>query len=255
MQKYKLGKLPARHDPRVPSIHRLLRGMKLPAPNLDAKWQAKIGDYGMLGNDIAGDCAVASLFHQDQTWTACTGGECEPKTSDALGFYSLLTGWNPATGANDTGLNLNDLFQYLMTTGYRITHGSQLKKLDGYASIDIADLHTMRGCIWQFGGVALGVALPTDAEDAFDAGQPWANTGAPVEGGHAIYGVGCDDQYLYAVTWGKVQKITWNWWRTYGDEAFALVSLDWLKSDRTPSGLDLAQLEGELGELQQRLAA
>jgi len=51
------------------------------------------------------------------------------------------------------------------------------------------------------------------------------------------------------VTWGALQRMTWGFWSAYCDEAYALLSNDFLTADRTPAGVDLATLESDLADL------
>ncbi len=95
--------------------------------------------------------------------------------------------------------------------GYQLTGGTQV------ANSSIKQVIATRGVAY------LGVALPSVAEDQFDNGQPWSVVpGATIAGGHCIVGVGYDPQYLTVVTWGKTQKVTWDWWATYGFECWSL---------------------------------
>ena len=58
--------------------------------------------------------------------------------------------------------------------------------------------------------------------------------------------VGYDANYITCITWGVLHKMTWAWFHYYCDEAYALVSNDWIKSTGlTPTGLTLAALEAD----------
>lgn len=253
MSKYCLGKLPARHDPRVPTLHSLLGGVLLPPAPAACHWNSAVKTYGMLANDQMGDCVVAAGFHQLQTWSANNGAEIVPDEPTAVMVYSELSGYDPVTHAHDTGLEIHTFLQDWVTTGFPVKQGGGNLRLGGYAALDPHDVATMRSCIYWFGGVMVGIALPADAETAFTDGQPWDKIGAAAIGGHCIEMIGYDPDYLYAITWGRVQAISPAWWLQYGDEAYPLCGQKWLTSDRTPSGLDLAQMNSELAALRARL--
>ena len=49
------------------------------------------------------------------------------------------------------------------------------------------------------------------------------------------------------VTWGALKQMTWEWWATYAEEAYALLSPDWLRATGTdPAGVDWARLEAAM---------
>jgi len=59
--------------------------------------------------------------------------------------------------------------------------------------------------------------------------------------------IGNRQSTITCITWGKPKKMTWAWFAKYCSEAYALVSKDWLEvSGVSPSGFDLATLEGDL---------
>jgi hypothetical protein len=55
------------------------------------------------------------------------------------------------------------------------------------------------------------------------------------------------------VTWGALQTMTWGFWAAYCDEAYAILSPDFLKPKGsqpvTPNGFNLAQLLEDLADL------
>jgi hypothetical protein len=85
----------------------------------------------------------------------------------------------------------------------------------------------MRQAIYLFGLAYVGIQVPENANTQFEAHQPWTLVDGwqdqKIVGGHAIIFVGYDADWLYAITWGAVQKVAWDWWQTYGDEAWAVL--------------------------------
>jgi len=61
--------------------------------------------------------------------------------------------------------------------------------------------------------------------------------------------VAYDPSGLTVVTWGALKRMTWGFWSAYCDEAYAVLSDDFLTADRTPAGVDLAALEQDLAEV------
>jgi hypothetical protein len=52
------------------------------------------------------------------------------------------------------------------------------------------------------------------------------------------------------VTWGALQQLSWAWFAAYCDEAYAIITQDWLEANgQAPSGFDTAQLQADLAQL------
>ena len=65
-------------------------------------------------------------------------------------------------------------------------------------------------------------------------------------GGHAVDVVGYDEAGLTVVTWGALKRMTWAFWGRYGDEAWCVLSPDFLADGRSPQGFDLEALQRDL---------
>ena len=62
--------------------------------------------------------------------------------------------------------------------------------------------------------------------------------------------VAYDQTGLTVVTWGALKRMTWGFWGAYVDEAYALLSSDWIETDLlAPSGFNLAALQSDLAFL------
>jgi hypothetical protein len=55
-----------------------------------------------------------------------------------------------------------------------------------------------------------------------------------------------DADTLTAVTWGRLQQLTWSFLDRYCDEAYCILSADFLDGDRAPNGFDLEALKEDL---------
>ena len=69
-------------------------------------------------------------------------------------------------------------------------------------------------------------------------------------GGHAVPVVASDPRRLAVVTWGQLLRMTWAFWEAYCDEAYAILSHDFLEKNKTPDGFDLATLRADLKAVQ-----
>ena len=203
-------------------------------------------DLNILGNDRYGNCGEAGAMHQLQIWTSAAGDPIEPDLECTLDLYSKVTGFNPVTGANDNGTVLADLLKYWMDTGIPVATNGALHKLGGIVAIQPGNIEELEIAIHYFGGAYVGADMPDSAELATQAGQPWSDlTGQPT-GGHCFnLGKGNRSSRMFGgITWGLRQPITYDWWLHYGEEAYALVSFDWLnKLKQTPAGMTMEQLD------------
>jgi hypothetical protein len=251
--RWPLGKLPRPAGVEVPML-RSVRGVApLPPPPVSADWSKPVPAWPMLGNDVYSDCAWAAMLHAVQLWTADAGTEIMPDIACALADYSAETGFSAGPPvANDNGTVLLDALRYWMFTGIAVVTDGALDRLDGFADIAPGDIEDIKRTVAEFGCALLGVELPESAEEQFDDGKPWAllaEPDAPV-GGHAALAVAYDAGGLWAVTWGRLQYLTWDWWGRYGSEAYALLRREWIaRNGVSASGLTMAQLDEHITEL------
>jgi hypothetical protein len=254
--KLKLGKQAARHDPRA-LLFASYTTPALPAPPPALNLATKVtGPWGMMDNDQLGDCTCAAAGHLIMEWTASAQSTMfTPPDPQIVAAYSAITGYNPATGANDNGAVELDVLNYWRQQGIA---GHQIQ---AFIALE-PDNHThVMDAVWIFGGCYIGLALPKSAQAQTSNKQMWSvppqgtgGDGAPGSwGGHAVPVVAYDSRSLTVVTWGGLQAMTWGFWAAYCDEAFAILSPDYLeqKDGQTvaPSGFNLAQLQEDLADL------
>lgn len=285
---FKLGKKPARRDPRTLKLARYLTAAP-PTPPEAVDYSLGTSDWGMLLNDQLGCCTIAAVGHAVQAWTRNSlGRELTVPDATILDYYEKWDGYDPADPATDQGgieLDvLNDWRQQAFDG----------QVLNAFAAIELANGNAANGshaslietAIWLFGGIYIGLELPLTAQtqDVWDIapGAPGEESEPGSWGGHAVYVVGYDSHgspapagplkiaggdtgataapaggsippcpgFLTCITWGQLKKMTWAWFEKYCSEAYALVSNDWLKTNGvSPSGFDLAALEKDLAEV------
>jgi hypothetical protein len=248
----KLGKKAPKHDCRTLHLGDYLRAAQLPAP-APVDWTIACKQpWGMMLNDRIGCCGISTLGHGIQVLTGNGGAEQTIPDSTILNAYVAVTGreggaYNPRTGANDNGTVLiDDLNQWRAGM-----HGHQIA---AYASVRPSNQTHVMQAIDLFGGIAIGVSLPNTAQEQLNANQPWdyvPNGGAAAQpgswGGHAIWVAAVDSTGLVCITWGARQAMTWAFFTTYCDEAYAVISHDFIKATGTaPSGFDFATLQADL---------
>jgi hypothetical protein len=245
----KLGKLPARRDPRTLQLAKYLKADNLPTPPASEDFSKKVASWPMMKNDTVGDCTCAAAGHMIEQWTTYASKTFTPTDTQIIEAYSAITGYNPVTGANDNGANMLDVLNYWRKTGIAG------RKIDAYVALEPQNRRDVEDATMLFGNVYLGIALPVSAQHQTVWAVPpggASGPGAPGSwGGHAVPVVQYDARGLTVVTWGQLKRMTWTFLDTYCDEAFAVLSNDWI-SDKTrlsPSHFDLAALQQDLAQI------
>lgn len=250
----KLGKKAARIDPRTLRLSSYTAALPDPPPARD--WLAKFSenfDFGMMLNDNLGDCTCASLGHFIQVWTSETWSH--PITvpdSTVLMMYEKACGYNPKDSNSDQGGVELDVLNWWRKNPIKVKGNHQLA---AYADATPSNHKSVMQAIDIFGGVYIGLQLPLSAQDQVNAGEIWqpgaGERGKPGSwGGHAVGVHQYDADGLTCITWGKRQRMSWEFWDDYVDEAHALVSPDWTQTNwQTISGLNWAQLLADVSQL------
>jgi hypothetical protein len=254
--KLKLGKHPPRHDPRT-LLFATYATAALPAPpaSLDLTTKLKAA-WGMMENEQVGDCTCAAAGHLMMEWTANSKSKIfTASDKQIIAAYSAITGYNPKTGANDNGAQEIDVLNYWRQTGIA-GH-----KITAFIALEPSNTTHIKDGTWIFGGCYIGLALPKSAQAQTSNKQIWSvppggtgGDGAPGSwGGHAVPVVAYDARSLTVVTWGALQTMTWGFWAAYCDEAYAILSPDFLAQKGgqlvSPDGFNLAQLQADLADL------
>ena len=251
-KKLKLGKAAARHDPRTLLLASYV-STGLPVPPQDFDLTTKIKAWGMMDNDQIGDCTCAAAGHLIMEWTANAGKKMvTPTDKQVVAAYSAITGYNPATGANDNGANEIDVLNYWRQSGVA-SH-----KIGAYVALEPSNHQHVMDSVYVFGGCYIGLQLPTSAQSQTQNHQPWSvppggpnGDGKPGSwGGHAVPVMAYDARGLTVVTWGALQTMTWSFWEAYCDEAYAILTNDYLTGKKqTPQGFSITQLQADLSDL------
>lgn len=201
----------------------------------------KRGGYPMYANDRLGDCTCAAAGHMELTWSH---GRVRVEESDVVRLYN-------ATGVGDTGRYELDVLNYWRKTGLG---GFEIR---AFARVDWRNPALLRAACWLFGGVYVGAALPLAAQSQVKwdvpKGQaldgPWKFGSW---GGHAFHVCDYDEYGVGIVTWAETKRVSNRWVDAYLDEAYAIISPEWLHHEHgteSPQGFDLAALEADLAKL------
>lgn len=250
--KLKLGKQVARHDPRTLLLASYMT-TELPAPPPAFDLTSKVSAWGMMENQDIGDCTCAAAGHLIMEWTANAGKKMvTPTDKQIVDAYSAITGYNPKTGANDNGAVEIDVLNFWRQSGIA-GH-----KISAYMALEPSNHNHIMDSVYIFEGCYIGVQLPVSAKDQIKNHQPWSvppggaiGDGKPGSwGGHAVPVVAYDSRGVTVVTWGATQMMTWSFWEAYCEEAYAILSADYLTGKKTtPQGFSLQQLQEDLANL------
>lgn len=249
MPTFKLGKHPPKFDKRTLLFGKYLTA-QLPAAPANIDYAKAVPSWPMMGNDTYGDCTCAAAGHMIEEWTANTGTEQTLSDAQILAAYNHFAKGNP-----DAGATMLDVLKYWRKTGI----GAD--KIMAFAQLEPKNDTQARDAIYLFGNCYIGVALP---DFAVPAGQnfldiPWVvppqgpvgNAAPNPQNGHCIPAVAYDSRNLYVVTWGALKSMSWQFYDAYMDEAFAVLSGQWInqKLGTAPPGFNLAQLVQDLTEV------
>ncbi len=255
---YKLGKQRPKIDRRTLKFGVYLT-KALPAAPLAADYAEPVAKWPMMGNDHYGDCTCAAAGHMIEEWTANTSKEKILTDHAILKAYKHFAGDDP-----DAGANMLDVLNYWRQTGI----GGD--KITAFAGLEPQNHVQLRDSVWLFGTCYIGVALPDFAVPAdtdfltipweVPAGGAVGEAAPNPNNGHCIPAVGYDQRFIYVVTWGALKTMTWQFYDAYADEAFAVLSQDWIdeKHGAAPNGFDMMALRQDLaavGKVQNAVAA
>jgi hypothetical protein len=239
---HKLGKLPVRTDVRTLALARYVDRTELPAPPAQLDLTVHVPDWPMYGNDRIGDCTIAAAGHMIEAWSAAAHGEPveigERSVLDAFDHVKIV---DPRTG--EEGAIELDVLRYWRSAGI----GGH--RIGAFARVATHDPGLVRTGTYLFGGLYIGLALPLSAREqtVWDWTGSLAGPAKPGSwGGHAVDVVGYDAAGLTVVTWGSLKRMTWPFWDRYVDEAYCILSADFLERGKAPNGFDLTALKADL---------
>ena len=225
-----------------------------PPPANSINWtdpvvQAVGGDWGMMGNDEAGDCMIAECGHaimQTSANDAGPTGMVQPDTAACLAFYEAESGWNGIPDdPTDAGTDEGTLTAFLAKNPFDGVN------LLAHAPIHINNLNHVKWAVQKLCGARYCIYLPQSAMDQFDRGEPWdvvpLNQDGGIVGGHAIFGTHYRGDTFYAVTWGKLIPVTAAFLHRYMFEAHAEIWSSFLGADgQTLAGENITALIADL---------
>ncbi|WP_298800086.1 hypothetical protein [uncultured Devosia sp.] len=249
----KLGRKPAIKDTRTLRLARYLSPKSLPAVPDSVDWGHGISGWDMFLNDQYGCCTAAGAGHLVKLWNDRCGREAIVTNADILALYEIVTRnegaqFDPTTGKNDNGCVELDVLRTLRDWQFAG------RKVDAFVAVDVRRHELLKAAIYMFGGAYVGLKLPISAQNQ----GVWRVTNRLLKGdaepgswgGHCVAVIGYDASGLTCVTWGQEKRMTWDWWDAYGEEAWALLSEDWIGANQlAPNTFNFSQLKADLAEV------
>lgn len=249
----KLGKLPPTHDDRDLRFARYVTVPKVRTAPKGFGHHGLVPRWGMLKNDELGDCEIARQLHAVMLWNATVGRPVEFTDSEAVRVYSAVTGYVPGDRSTDRGTRMRDCLRYAQKIGVTDSNGN-VHRIGAYLRINPKDTTQLLRALYLCQQVAIGFEVPRSAMRQAEEGKPWTLNGATpndIIGGHAVEIVARPTaEAVDTVTWGKLQRMTFGFYRRFNDEAWAVISEEALNADgRTLEGFNLEQLQADLANL------
>lgn len=251
----KFGKKPPKVHPSTLRLSKYLPkvipsddfGVTLPAAPAKTFWEYRVPEsqWQDFGNTTIGDCTVAAISHMLMNETAHTGLMVIPAIRDVLGFYSAVSGYIPGNDATDNGAAITDVLALQQSTGI------SGHKIVAWAAIDPTNIAAVKQGIFIFGSVDIGFNVPQYAMEQVQAMMDWTvmQGNSNIVGGHSVPLFGYGSLGATCVTWGKLQRMSWDFFKAYCDEAYVAISEDWLKAGRSPSGFNMDALRADIAAL------
>lgn len=245
--KYTNFKLGRKAGSVIVSLPHISKFMRVALPKRSVDWTPAVKSWPLLANDSIGDCTAAGCLHLLQLWLNNNGFEYIPTDAEAIALYSATSNYPKS----DDGAPEQEVLTYWSKQGIQ---GPFNLDTVAFAAVDPKNLNEIKYTIEHFGGCYFGIELPISAQiqDIWDA-SPTGITGDGTPGswgGHCVVAVAYDDDFVTVVSWGKLIKIKPAFLSAYLDQAYAVISQNWLAdSGISPPGLDWAMLMTDLNSV------
>jgi hypothetical protein len=237
-----LGKEAVKTDVRTLLFARYVTRTELPPAPDTLDLADKVAEWPMYANDRLGDCTCAAAGHMIEAWTGEAGRPvAEVTESDVVAAFEQVKSCDEK---GECGAVELDVLNYWRKSGI----GGH--KIGAFAKIPTFDPAVVKVGCWIFGGLYIGLQLPISAQtqEVWDWRGSLTGPDEPRSwGGHAVDVVQYDADGVTVVTWGSLKRMTWSFWERYCDEAYCLISEDFLTgTEKTPDGFDIETLRADL---------
>ena len=259
----KLGKLPAKVDKRTIKLSSIIRKKLLPDLPVSYNVDESLGgidDDRMFANDRYGNCVIAARAHQTFRFEKFEQKKQIPITDqEVIDQYKEETGGGP--GWEQRGLYILNSLKTWRKDGWKV--GGKGYTIYAFASVNWKNHDEVKHCIHLLGGVNFGMLVYQSDMEQFKLGKDWelGPSSGSFLGGHGVYlyayqykhndcphcVFGWNEDGLLCMTWGKRQKMSWEFWDARVDEAYGIVDdrNKWMGN----SPVDVKELDKQLKEI------
>lgn len=251
---YRLGKLPARPGAVKLRMASFIDPAALPTPPKEFGHEQLVPRWGMLANNLWGDCVIAGGLHETRLWNRQRGVTVPVGDACAIRNYSAITHFDPNAGPpgrnrTDRGTDMEYAARYRRHTGLVDAAGKH-HRIGAYVALDPGDLEQLWAALYLFDAVGVGVEYPAQWSDAFARRKPWDAVAKPrLRGGHYVSGVARRGGNLMVVSWGRLHPMTPAGYTQFCDEAIAYLSLEKLTRGKDSDGFSLTELRSALAKV------
>lgn len=234
----RLGKAPAKRDARNLQLRAILRKkIRLPV-EYDFDLEHPSVPTPMFGNDEWGCCVISGRAHQTLRFELV-----EQQRLVRVTTKDVVDEYLEQSGGEDIGLITLDSLRLWRKQGWMASR--KRYAIRAFSEVDRSRIDEVKTAIVMNLGVGIGLRLPASAERELAAGKPWTKTSGMGTrpnswGGHYVYVTGYTKLGPTCVTWGSKQSMSWRFFSTYCDEAYAII--DALNTPRKRAMLDDAKL-------------
>jgi hypothetical protein len=243
----RLGRKPASHTEALSFRDYLVASNKLtPIPGADNHLSA-VPVWNMGGNNQFSTCGPTSAANFTTMTLRYLASQAVTVADDdifTLYRYAGNPDFNPATGADDNGVDMNVLMTAWVEHGLSVTLASGAKELVtplATAALNIQDIDGIRAATAVLGGVLFGfnMEVPQQTQKVWTP-QP----GAAEWGGHAVFGgaytsVADNDEQI--VSWAAKYGTSDSFILEQGEEVFVAILPQALKNPAFLANVNLTQ--------------
>lgn len=259
MSVLKFGKLEARPDAVSFRFNDYVDLAQLPSPPPNFGHETLVKQWGMDGNDVAGDCVFAGAAHETKLWCAEAGvpvAITDGPDGTAIKNYSAFTGYDPAqsddqgNNPTDEGTDVASWLSHRRTTGF-IDDNDTAHKIGAYIKLELGNLDQLRYAAYYFDGIGIGIQFPEQWMKSFQSGgRTWTALKSPnFVGGHYISGVAFRNNMPVICTWGALVEMTLDAYRQVADEVYAYLTPEKLRNGVDANGISYAQLTADIRDI------
>lgn len=246
----KLGKLPAKRDPRNLKFRTMLpKVLPEPPPEYDVDfnnegiWPVPLP---IFANDRYGCCVIAGRANQTLRFEKTEQGLALPITDEDVLAEYWLEGDPSGQTKPDEGLYILDSLK-CWRNGWKAAGKNY--NIFAFAEINKTKKREIQIGIWLLSGLQSGVLLHQSDMDQIDRKEIWSLTENPGEvvGGHCMLILGYTRTGPVFLTWGQRQVATWDWFLNRTDEVYGIIDDRDKFLDNSP--LDVELMDNYLHEL------